>query len=405
MQELDADLAAGFLDQDQYAAARHDLERELLYDVDATRPATIASRSSSTLGRWALGAVLAIAVPSSVVVVYLTMGQPGMIDRLETQAANPSDAATTADGQKSPSLDVLIPRLVERLREKPADLEGWLMLGRTYFATNQLAEGLKAIEKAYALAPDQAEVKLAYAEALAAASPNKSLEGRPAELIQAVLAQEPGNPTARWLNGMISFQRGQYQVAATAWQKILDELDPASEEANNLRQMVAEANNRAGTPANGGTARNSPAEPDPALASPAGPEPVTAAAASEMPATTPADSQIAVTLDVSLDPGIASKASPDDTVFVFARAAQGPPMPLAAKRFQVKDLPITVTLDDSLAMTPAMRLSAFPEVLLGARVSKSGDAMPQSGDLVGEAGPIHLQGRETAKVVIDRVRP
>lgn len=311
-------------------------------------------------------------------------------------------------------MEVLVQRLEERMQDNPANLEGWLMLGRTYFALDQRDQGLAAIAKAYALAPNQTEAMLAYAEALAAASATKSLEGRPAELIAAALRQEPANPNARWLDGMIAYQRGQYPTAAVAWQQILDELEPGSEEANNLRQMVDEAKRRAGqtrqtdradqaAPTNAAGVTSTLPDASPPLAPDS--DSTGSGAASNPASATPAPAVAAsIAVDITLDASIAANVAPEQTVFVFARAAAGPPMPLAARRLQVKDLPRSVTLDDSLAMNPAMRLSAFPEIIVGARISPSGQATPQAGDLEGETGPLTLDGTRRVSVTIDRVR-
>jgi cytochrome c-type biogenesis protein CcmH len=121
------------------------------------------------------------------------------------------------------------------------------------------------------------------------------------------------------------------------------------------------------------------------------------APAAPAPSAAPGKTTVAGT--VTLAPALASKASPEDTVFVFARAAEGPRMPLAIVRKQVKDLPITFQLDDSTAMTPAMKLSNYPQVIVGARISKSGNAMPQPGDLQGLSQPVAL-GASGLKIVI-----
>lgn len=394
LRELDADLKADFLDRDQYAAARRDLERDLLRDVDGDAP--VAINAGTVAGRWLLAASLALAVPTVAVFLYLQLGEQDIIPRLEAAASGQTQPATGTEGQDAPSVEVLVERLEARMKDNPANLEGWLMLGRTYFAMQRIDQGLAAIAKAYALAPAQTEVMLAYAEALAAASDTKSLEGRPAELIAAALRQEPNNPNARWLNGMIDYQRGQYPVAAAVWQKILDELEPGSEEANNLRDMVDDANRRAGQTEPG-------APPSLARAAETAPPPVAAATPAAILDPAPAGAA-SIVVEVALDPALAARTTPEQTVFVFARAASGPPMPLAALRLRVKDLPQTVTLDDSLAMNPALRLSAFPEVVVGARISHSGQATPQTGDLEGETGL--LKRAETARVAlrIDRVR-
>ena len=110
-------------------------------------------------------------------------------------------------------------------------------------------------------------------------------------------------------------------------------------------------------------------------------------------------------MSVTLAPALAAQAAPDDTVFVFARAPAGPPMPLAVQRLKVADLPATLSLDDSMAVIPTLRLSGYPEVLVGARISKSGQATPAAGDLEGEAGPVKASGGSAVVVAIDRVRP
>ena len=162
-------------------------------------------------------------------------------------ASAPIPHAGGATGEGAAPLEVLVQGLAERMEKNPDNLDGWLMLGRTYFAIGQAPKALEAVERAYRLAPEQTSVLIAYAEALAANSGNR-LEGRPAELIRTVLAREPGNPSARWLDGMLAYQQERFGDAAETWQGILNELDPAGEEANQMRQMIAEAQDRAGAP-------------------------------------------------------------------------------------------------------------------------------------------------------------
>jgi cytochrome c-type biogenesis protein CcmH len=397
LQELDADLAGGFLEQDQYAAARRDLERDLLRDIPGELAASERRRASG--GRW-MAIVLAVAVPTGAVLIYNEVGHREIIERIEGVALSgeTQQPLIGPDGEELPPLEVLVQRLEERLAEDPNNVDGWLMIGRTYFTMRRPGQALDAVSKAYALAPERPEVMLAYAEALAANS-NNSLEGEPAALIEQVLKAEPDNVSARWLSGMLYYQRGQYTAAATAWQRILDEMDPASEDAADMREMITEAQTRAGAPSNAAAAPSVPTAAEPT-------EPAAAQQAqAESPAAPAPAAGASVTADVSLDEAIAAGAAPEDVVFIFARAVAGPPMPLAVQRVQVKDLPTRVTLDDSMAMMPAMRLSAFPQVMIGARVTKSGQATPQSGDLEGESGPIDSAGKTQVAVVIDRIRP
>ena len=396
LQELDADLASGFLEQDQYVAARRDLERDLLRDIPGELAAS--GRRGTSGGRW-MALVLAVAVPTATVLIYNEVGHREIIERIEGVALSGETPQTLIgpDGEELPPLEVLVQRLEERLAEDPNNVDGWLMIGRTYFTMRRPGQALDAVSKAYALAPDRPDVMLAYAEAMAANS-NNSLEGEPAALIERVLKAEPDNVSARWLAGMLYYQRGQYTAAATAWQRILDGMDPASEDAADLREMITEAQTRAGAPANTAAANH-----------PAATESAEAAASRQTQTGSPAAQEPAVgasvTADVSLDQAISAGAAPDDIVFIFARAVAGPPMPLAVQRVQVKDLPTRVTLDDSMAMMPEMSLSAFPQVMIGARVAKSGQATPQSGDLEGESGPIDSAGNTQVAVTINRIRP
>jgi cytochrome c-type biogenesis protein CcmH len=412
LSELDADLAGGFLEQDQYAAARRDLERDLLRAVPG-EAATAASLAPSG-GRW-LAVVLAVAVPVSAVLLYNEIGHREYIDRIDVASLGAGqETFVDADGQELPPLEVLVERLAERLNEDPSNVDGWLMIGRTYFTMRRPEQALDAISRAYALAPERPEIALAYAEALAANS-NNSLEGKPAELINQVLEAEPDNVSARWLAGMLYYQRGQFTAAATAWQRIVEEMDPASTDAADMREMIAEARTRAGAPppdaaeqtsssgTEGGAAAQDTTAAPPAEAPTR--QPTETASAAPVASPTEPAAATSVTAEVSLGQAVSSGAAPDDVVFVFARAAAGPPMPLAVQRLQVKDLPARVRLDDSMAMMPEMSLSAFPQVMIGARVAKSGQATPQPGDLEGEVGPIDSAGGAQVAVTIDRVRP
>ncbi|WP_295886841.1 c-type cytochrome biogenesis protein CcmI [uncultured Thiohalocapsa sp.] len=448
--ELDTDLAAGKLDRTQYEAARRDLQRQLLSDTadlgpEDPKPAAQVKLPSPGL----TAAALVFAVPATALALYLILGEQHIIPRLELAAAG--GAATPqhagADGM---SLEVLVQRLEERLAQAPDDGEGWTMLGRTYFAMGRTDAAEKALARAHELLPGATDITLAYAESIAANN-DRSLEGKPAELISEALAAEPDNATARWLSGMVAFQRGQFQSAATAWKRVLGQIDPAGDDAQELRRLIAQAEQRAGVPPQMQLAANSdgvraaatPA-PAPAETAPADNSPQAAAdsaGAAEQEAAAPATQQVAqadagaadapapatttspaaapttdaeapdaaavpgMDVSVSLAPALAGRMPPGTTVFVFARAAAGPPMPLAVQRLTLADLPARVRLDDSMAMMPQMRLSAFPQVVVGARVSPSGQAMPQPGDLEGETGPVAPADAGAVSVTIDRVRP
>jgi cytochrome c-type biogenesis protein CcmH len=396
LEELDGDLASGELGRQQYDAARRDLERELLHDVGQDGSAAQAGNPGGA--RWA-ALLLAVAIPAAAVSFYLFRGNPGIIPRLETVASlrpaasqeMPPGHPATGNGTAA-SLDALVERLAERMEKNPSDLRGWLMLGRTYTALHKPERALSALEKAYALAPNQPEVLTAYAEALATNNGNR-LEGRPAELIKTALDIDPQNVSARWLSGLLSFQQGEYTQAASQWEGMLARFDPQGKEAAQLRQFINEARGRGGL---------APLQAPMQVAEATG---AGAASGSAGGNQTPAKTGAKLTVQVALDPALAAKSDPQETVFVYAKAVSGPPMPLAVQRVRVSQLPLSVTLDDSMAMMPAMRLSSFPKVTVGARISKSGQAIPQGGDLEGEVSPVKPGQSEPVKVVIDRVHP
>ncbi len=399
VQELDADLATGELDRLQYNAARRDLERELLYDVTGTGMGKDSGR-----GRWA-AALLGVLVPAAAVSLYLYLGNSSIIPRLEAAAGAPAPAAHQGSPSgEMPPLDVMVQRLAEKMEKNPENLEGWMMLGRTYFAIGEPQRALYALEKAYGLAPDDPDVLVAYAEAVAADN-DSELAGRPAELIQAALKIDPTHSSARWLEGLASFQGAEYVQAADQWGALVATFDPQGDEAKELRRFIADARTRAGLEPERAPAPK-PGEDQVAKsegeAAPAA-ESATSADDKTAPETTPSPSSIRV--EVSLAEPLWPNADVNDSIFIYAKAISGPPMPLAAHRARVRDLPLTVTLDDSMAMVPAMKLSGFPEVTVGARLSKSGQAMPQRGDLEGEVTPVQPGQADIVKIVIDRVRP
>jgi cytochrome c-type biogenesis protein CcmH len=246
------------------------------------------------------------------------------------------------------------------------------MLARSYTAMQRLPEAVAAYARATALVKDDAGLLADYADLLAT-STGRSLEGRPLELVMQALKLDPNHWKALALAGTAAFDRKDYKTAIAYWERLVQHLPPDSEFRQSMTASIAEARQLGGIKAG---------------ASP-GPQPATAAS---------------VRGTVSLNPTLAGKVNPADTVFIFTRAAEGPRQPIAVVRRQVKDLPAKFTLDDSQAMSPAMKLSNFREVVVGALVSKNGSATPQSGDLQGISQKVKVGSGDIA-VVIDSVVP
>lgn len=357
--ELERDLASGALSQADYAGAREEIERRVLEDVAAdTAPTDTAPRR---LPRTALA--LAVTLPLAAALLYVVLGTPAALD----PAARQGPQASAAEIEK------MVATLAAKLEKDPGNLEGWAMLGRSYLVTGRLAEAAKAFDKAGPAMEASTELMLQVAE-LSAELNEGRIEGRGRELLQRVLKAEPQNPQALVLAGTDAFFRQQYADAVRHWEAVLAQLPPGSPDAQNLTAGIEKARSLQGEAPAGARAR---AEAKPQ------------AAAGKT-----------VSGRVTLAPALAGKASPDDVVFIFARAAEGPRMPLAVVRTRVADLPQDFTLDDSMALSPEFKLSSAGTLRIEARVSKSGDATARPGDLRGESGPVQ-PGASKLGIVID----
>ncbi len=338
---------------------------------------------------------------------YLWLGRPDMLDVGPGQ--QPAAAAQANDpshpmGQAQ--FEGLAQRLAERLQTQPDDAEGWAMLGRSYNVLGRPQDAAGAFAKLVALRPQDAQALADYADALGTAN-GRQLDGEPERLIERALKADPDHPKALALAGTLAFKRGNMALAAQQWQHALRGLPPDSSMGQQLRGAMDEAREKAGLPPLPVEPANAAADAAPAPAQPA-PARAAGAQAAAQPGAQPAPATAAgsgsVRVQVSLAPALAASAAPQDTVFIFARAVAGPKAPLAIQRRQVKDLPLTLTLDDSQAMSPALRLSSVPQVVVGARVSKSGQAMPQPGDLQALSAPVASAGGEVKLEISDAVR-
>jgi cytochrome c-type biogenesis protein CcmH len=361
--ELERDHAAGTIAPAEYEQAKLELKRRLLEDTAGAEAA-----SSSPARRRPLAAVAtAIALPVTAVGLYLVLGAPGALDPEQRQPQFGRE-----------DVEAMVEKLAQRLQSRPDDAEGWAMLGRSYRVLGRNTEAAQAYAKAERVVAADPRLLVDYAESLALAH-DGNLQGKPAELVARALELDPNNPLALMLSGAVSFQREDYAGAIRQWEKVQTLLAPGSEEARAVGDSIAKARELAAA---------QPAA-KPAAKAPGG---VASGPAARIAGT------------VSLAPALAATAAPTDTVFIFARAVGGPPAPLAVLRRQVKDLPVKFTLDDSMAMAPSLKLSGFAEVVVSARVSRSGNATPQSGDLQGLSKPVKV-GATGVSVVIDTAVP
>jgi cytochrome c-type biogenesis protein CcmH len=373
--ELEADLQTGRLSEDQFAAARRDLEQELLHDLAGNSSGNGKTRG----GQWA-AIILIAGIPLLAAGLYDQLGSRQIIPLLAQMQANPSPPATSAAGGQN-SVEEMVNKLAERMRTQPDDMKGWVMLARSYVVLKRYDAAVDAYRNMLRLGGDSAELLADYADALAMSAGGR-FTPETGEVLTRALAKDPDNIKALWLAGHWKNQSGDHSAAIEYWQRAAALLPADGEDAAVIGQQIARAREQLGLPPLADT------QP--------------AATAAQAPVEKPAAAAAAaIQVSVSLDPQLAAQVKPDDTVFVFARAAQGPRMPLAIVRKQVRDLPLSVSLDDSLAMSPAMVLSKFSEVSVGARISRSGNAMPQSGDLEGSKSPVAVGKDLSVAIKID----
>jgi cytochrome c-type biogenesis protein CcmH len=378
--DLDADLARGSISRDQYDEAKAELERRMLEEArgSAAPAAKVASGSRRT------AIALAATIPLLAAGLYSQLGEPDAFSPLAHTQKDPHDMS----GEQ---VDAMIARLAERLQKEPDNIDGWVILARTYYTQRRFSEAAGAYEKLTALLPSEAALYADYADALAMAQ-GRRIAGKPLELVKKSLALDPNQWKALAMAGTEAFDRKDYKGAVEYWERLRDS-SQGEPIAQQIQASIDEARKLGGMPP---SAPPKAAAALPAAAAKAAPAGMGADAAKGGPRT--------VVGTVTLAGPLAGKASPDDQVFVVARPADGSKMPIAITRAKVSDLPLKFTLDDTVSMSPEVKISAFDQVIVAARVSKKGSAMPAPGDLEGVSQPVKV-GSSGLAITIDRVLP
>jgi cytochrome c-type biogenesis protein CcmH len=346
----------------------------------------------------ALPIVLGLLLPLAAVLLYRQLGEPRALDPVwrDAAAVASGSAPATAEGEAAPDMDQAVSGLAERLKQQPDDLEGWMLLGRAYKTMERFGPAREALANASRLAPENPDVMVEFAEAQVLASDTRRFEGEALQMLKRAVELQPDSQRGLWLLGIAAYQREDFAAAAATWERLLASLPPDAEPRASLVERIGDARQRAGM------------APLPATESAGTIAPPTAAAAAGVatPAPAPAAAdgpRLTVTVDIS--PALKARVGASDVLFIYARAAQGPRMPLAIQRLPAASLPVTVTLDDSTSMMPALKLSTMPQVVVGARISKSGQATPQAGDFETFTAPIANTHAETLHLLIDKVVP
>jgi len=378
--DLDREHANGHLSDAEWQQSRDELSVRLLQDTAVEDEPQLITQAQS----WRTAVVIALVFPISALGLYIWLGAPEAISPMPPASAL-AEAAT--EQAAAPNLDQIVENLASKLQADPNNLEGWVLLGRTHRSMGNLDAALSAFDRALKLNADD-ELILARAEVLAAKNQGR-FDGEPWRVIREVLQRDPQNYGALLLAGSASYANNRYADALEFWQRARLRLSADHPDVPNLIEAMSTVQTKLKNPA-------SPSS-TPAAQSAQGAVPAqgsaasgTAPAAAVASAAGGAASALNVSGQVRLSAALKSQTSPTDVVFVYAVPANGERMPLALLKTTVAQLPLKFTLDDSSAMLPDRKLSGASQVLVKARISKSGNAIPQSGDWEGSLGPVKV---------------
>lgn len=347
---LEKEYQEGLINQDQFENAKSDLQRRALDETNHSQGNSTKKLSNI----WAIS--IGLVLPTSALLLYLFIGTPRAL--LEPELLSASQRPSAAQ------IDAMVDKLAKHMDENPSDVSGWMMLGRSYIALNRLPEAEIALKKALALEPKNADLMADLADLMAYMK--QSAQGEPKLLIQKALQIDPNNLKALALSGSVAFEEKKYAKAIEYWQHALKLTQADDDFTQGLRSSIANAEEKSGLK--------------------------------------PTISSASISGIASLAPALAKQTNPEDTVFIYARATNGPKMPVAIMKIKVSQLPYQFTLDDRLAMSPEVSISKFQEFTVTARISKTGNAIPQAGDLFGQLNQVRSGSKPVNLIINDSQR-
>jgi cytochrome c-type biogenesis protein CcmH len=356
--------------------------------------------TGSNRGNIATITVLMLAIPLMAVSLYLWIGNTkGLTPQPISEQQSPMSGSESESESGHQNFSSVLDSLIARLREQPDDVEGWIMLGRTYAIMQRFNEAKIAYERVIALSPESPELLVDYADIVAMTN-GGSLQGEPMELVNKALSLSPKNPKALALAGTAAFEQKNFKQAASYWEKLLVQIPPESKLAQSVKESITEAKSLAS--GKGSTMAGIQNQAAPSNQN--SPPPASQATAASPNAGSAGAAGATLTGTVTLSAALAGKVSPDDTLFIFARATEGPPMPRAISVKKVRDLPASFLLTDGMGARPDLKISNVPQLIISARITKSGKAMPESGDLQGFSQKVK-PGDKNINIVIDQQVP
>jgi cytochrome c-type biogenesis protein CcmH len=383
--ELEQDQANGVLDAEEYQRLKLELERRLLEDTEREKNNTLSQANVHVIKKPSMSMLLVCFVIVGVVAIagYQYLGAKADWD-ISRQLADLQQRASAGDFDEA-EVQQLMVKLSDRLEQRPDNAHYLMLLGSMQMERENYPAATEAYQRLAALFPGDSAVLARYAQALYLSS-GRNLTAQVEAISKQVLSLDPAQPTVLGMLGIANFESGDIPAAIDYWTRMLPSLGPVSPNRKMIEGGIAEAKRLLQVESGDGES-----------------ELVSAVEQAQVQSAEPV-SDASITIDVAV--GDKVKVAPETSVFVFARAATGPAMPLAVKRMQVSDLPVTIVLDDSMAMAPGMNLSSFAEVEVVARISLQGSAIKASGDIEGVSGPVQWATFDgTVSLVIDQVLP
>lgn len=351
LDKLEADRVAGTVDSHNYEQTHAEMRQRLFQDTDEADDLAVLGSPKKTI----IGICLFVAILSAGFYFYL--GDAAQIAQKSTEKPMTQE-----------SVEKMVEEFAAKMDKEPDNLKGWAMLARSYRILGRNAEAANAYARAGAFVDSDPQLLADYADVLAA-NANGNFAGKPQQLINKALAQDPNNLLALWLSGTAAFNAQNYKAAVQSWEKLAKQLPAESDEARAIAASIAEARSKGGL----------------------------------APAGAPVISNQGVSGQVEIAPELKSKIKAGDVLMVIARKP-GERMPVAVLKTPVTAFPINFVLNDALAMSPNALISQMPEVSVEVRISKTGMAMPEAGDLISLSQTIKV-GTTNARLIIERIRP
>ena len=367
LKEINFDIENHLITKSEANNAIEELEYSLIKDNKNTDILDSKLYFSNLKSKKTISIILLLVIPVFVISVYSFIGAPNSIEKLVLV----SDLKNTKnDSEKLVSVEQMLKRVERRLLDDPNNSDDWLMLANSYVVLKRYPEAIRALENLYRLKGDDPSLLFRYADVLAMAN-SGIFAGKPSELIKKALQLDPQNTMGLWLAGLVAYEEGEVKKAINYWENVLPKLEIGSEEEKNIRKYIefAKENNNISIQNNGSITQEK--------------------------------IEYSLKLSIELSPNF-TNINKNKVVFVYAKPINSPNnMPIIVLRKTVADLPLLVEMNDSMSMLPSNKLSDYKSVQVLARISNSGNAKSEKGDLIGIVESMSTTSKNITKLIIN----